>query len=323
MIARAAWMSFAILAAACAANDVPTRCELTGVCLRVADGRTVIVGTPALASAHLFAPPVAASHDISSTFGPRWKLSANRTDFHLGIDYGELGTPLLAIGPGRVFAVYSAGSKEFPSGGNVLVVEHAMSSRRFHDQLVDRFYAVYLHAQTLDVAAGDAVVKGQRVGTMGMTGDTDFVHLHFETRVEAVCSLEYQHAHRSSECGNGYDPHVHPYLFVGGDNRNQITVEEIASSAEYAVRYVATRGDLDLDVIATDLGTIGFNEREGIDATSIARLDRFDYGFMRLIPLEFASGSETVAFELRFAKRPAFLELRDIYGWGIRFGQRE
>jgi murein DD-endopeptidase MepM/ murein hydrolase activator NlpD len=304
-----------------ACTSAETVCERTGQCLDVSAGGAVIAGTPALAEAELFAPPVAAALDISSTFGPRWKRSANRTDFHLGIDYyGNLGTPLLAIGRGTVVGVYPVGSKEFPNGGNVLVVEHIVPARQFHGHAVDRIYAIYLHTQSILVAAHDVVTPGQRVATMGMTGDTDFVHLHFEVRVGFVCSLEYQSTHRGTMCGDGYDPHVHPFLFVGGQNRDQITVEEIAGAGEYSVRYTATRGDLDLDVIATDLGTLGFNARDGLDATAIAKLDRFDYGFLRLVPAEFLSGSETLSFELHFAKRPAYLELRDIYGWGMRYG---
>jgi murein DD-endopeptidase MepM/ murein hydrolase activator NlpD len=305
-----------------ACTSAETVCERTGQCLSVGDGGQVIAGTPALAEAELFAPPVAAALDISSTFGPRWKRSANRTDFHLGIDYfGAPGTPLLAIGRGKVVGVYPVGSRAFPNGGNVLVIEHMIPPRQFHDHPVDRIYAVYLHTRAILVAENDLVTAGQRVAEMGMTGDTDFVHLHFEIRVAFVCSLEYQAAHRGTMCGDGYDPHVHPFLFVGGLDRDQITVEEMAAGAgEYAVRYTATRGDLDLDVIATDLGTIGFNAREGLNATSISKLDHFDYGFLRIVPSEFLSGSETLSLELHFAKRPAYLELRDIYGWGLRYG---
>jgi hypothetical protein len=166
------------------------------------------------------------------------------------------------------------------------------------------------------------VTAGQQVATMGKTGDTDFVHLHFETRVQTTCSLAYQLDH--PDCSVGFDPHVHPYLFVGGANLDRITVEELPpdEGGGFTARYTATRGDLDLDVIETDLGAIGFDTRIGLDARSTAALDDFDYGYLRLVPIPFLSTSETLAFELHFARRPAFLELRDIHGRGLRFGER-
>jgi hypothetical protein len=321
VIARAT--TTAVLAAlavpACSGGD--TICERTGRCVEIARGGVPIEGEPALAPAATFGAPVAAAAAISSTFGPRWKASANRDDFHLGIDfYGALGAPLLAIGDGTVFGVYPNGSAAYPNGGNVVVIEHAIPPRTFHGREVERVFAVYLHADTIGVAADQVVTRGQEVATMGETGDTEFVHLHFETRVQTTCSLAYQQTH--AECALGFDPHVHPYLFAGGANTDQISIEELpaAEAGGLSVRYSASRGDLDLDVIETDLGAIGFGARTGIDATSIATLDDFDYGFLRIVPLEFLSTSETLSLELHFARRPAFLELRDIHGRGLRFG---
>ena len=319
MIARA----LVTLAALAGCSEGGTTCERTGRCVSIAAGGVPVAGAPALEAAAGFGAPTNAPAAISSTFGPRWKASDGRDDFHLGIDYyGALGDPLLAIGDGRVAGVYLDGSATYPNGGNVVVIEHAIPPRTFHEQSVERVFAVYLHAATIAVADGDPVTAGQPVATMGMTGDTDFVHLHFETRVQTTCSLIYQQAHPEASCATGFDPHVHPYLFVGGANTDRITVEELppADGAGFSARYTATRGDLDLDVIETDLGTIGFGARLGVDATSIETLDDFDYGFLRLVPLEFLSTSETLAFELHFAKRPAYLELRDVYGRGLRFG---
>ncbi len=315
--------ALAALAALSACSGGDTICERTGRCVEIGEGGVPIEGAPALVPAAMFGAPVEAPAAISSTFGPRWKASADRDDFHLGIDYfAALGAPLLAIGDGRVAGVYRDGSATYPNGGNVVVIEHAIPPRTFHGRGVERVFALYLHADTIAVAEDEAVTRGQVVATMGDTGDTEFVHLHFETRVQTVCSLGYQQSH--PECALGFDPHVHPYLFVGGANLDQISVEELPAQAEggLSVRYAATRGDLDLDVIETDLGTIGFGERLGIDATQTATLDDFDYGFLRIVPLEFLSTSETLALELHFAQRPAYLELRDIHGRGLRFGER-
>src|SRR5262249_42623613 len=77
------------------------------------DARTLqpVMKPPPFEPARQFSPPVRKVTQISSTFGPRWKTSDNRDEFHLGIDYYDvLGTPLLAIGNGTVAGVYPAGS---------------------------------------------------------------------------------------------------------------------------------------------------------------------------------------------------------------------
>jgi hypothetical protein len=281
--------------------------------------------TPAFAPVPGFQPPVGDPTKISSTFGPRWKFSDQRNDFHLGVDfYGATGEPVLAIGPGTVSGTYPEGSTQFPLGGNVVVVTHALPPGRvFHGLPVTRFHAVYMHLDSIDSAEGDEVVAGQVVGTMGRSGDTTFVHLHFETRVETPCSLSFQLANPDASCVIGFDPHVHPFLFVGGANQDEIGLREIVSPTGTVFRYTATRGDLDLDVVVVGGGgTLGFGEREGIDASSVMSLDAFDYGFVRLAPLDFRSASELLEIDFHFRERPAFLELRDIYGRGLRFDVR-
>jgi hypothetical protein len=49
----------------------------------------------------------------------------------------------------------------------------------------------------------------------------------------------------------------------------------------------------------------------------MTKLDDFDYGWLRIVPVDFVSTSETLEFELHFPQPPRFLELRDIYGHGI------
>ena len=65
----------------------------------------VVMRPPALEPLAFFDPPVPRPEAISSTFGPRWKISAARDDFHLGIDWFDAeGTPLTAIGDGGPLA---------------------------------------------------------------------------------------------------------------------------------------------------------------------------------------------------------------------------
>ena len=292
--------------------------------LVVIDDGTPVATAPEFGPMQIFGAPVPDPSAISSTFGPRWKASDDRDDFHLGIDYfGALGTPVFAIGDGTVSATYVTGEGPFVNAGNVVVVEHEIPrGRMFHGKPVTKFYAVYLHLDSIGVVADAPVSRGDQLGTMGMSGDTDFVHLHFETRIETVCSLPFQLANPELDCVTGFDPHVHPFLFVGGRNEDTIRVEEIATSSGFVVRYTATRGDLDLDVIESSAGVLGFNERVGIDATSVPALDSFAYGDVELQPLEFLSTSSELALDIRFATRPAFLDVRDIFGRGLRFDAR-
>lgn len=73
-------------------------------------------------------------------------------------------------------------------------------------------------------------------------------------------------------------------------------------------------------MIETDLGTLGFGARVGIDAQTTRALDDFDYGFLVVEPVEFVSQSETWILRLHFRERPSFIELRDVYGHGVRYG---
>ena len=283
---------------------------------------TAVTGPPPLVVPATFAPPVPRPAAISSTFGPRWKISAGRTDFHPGVDWFDAeGTPVTAIGDGVVEAVYPDGSTQFPLGGNVVAIRHALPTPvRFHGRDVDRLFAVYLHLQTIGVSPGQAVTRGQPIGAMGQTGDTDFVHLHFEIRLQTMCSLPYQREHPDAGCVTGFDPHVHPRLVIPGPDDDAITLAPIAPSPgdAYAVRYTATRGDLDLDAIATDAGALGFDARRGLDASSLATLDDFRYPWLTLAPQPFASTDEVLVMDLHFPTRPAFVEVRDLDGDGLR-----
>ncbi|MBL0217136.1 MAG: M23 family metallopeptidase [Myxococcales bacterium] len=288
-------------------------------------GWTPVHVDPPLAPQRVFDPPVPRPADISSTFGPRWKSSAARYDFHPGIDwFGDDGTPVAAIGDGTVEAVYPEGSPQFPNGGNVLVIRHVLPvPETFHGTPVDHVFAVYLHLTSVAVAAGAPVTRGQVVGAMGHTGDTTFTHLHFEIRVQTMCSLQYQTANPSSSCATGYDPHVHPFLFIAGRDDDAATAAEVMPTTDgdaWTVRYSAPRGDLDLDAIVTDLGDLGFDERRGMDATTLDRLDDFHYDWLTLVPEPFSSSDEALVMQLHFPAQPMFLELRDIDGNGMRFG---
>ncbi|MBC7280761.1 peptidoglycan DD-metalloendopeptidase family protein [Hoeflea sp.] len=89
-----------------------------------------------------------------------------------GIDISlPAGTPVKAAENGVV--IYSGdGLKEY---GKTVLVRHD-----------DGLVTVYAHANTLDVARGDKVVRGQVIASSGMTGVAKTPRLHFEVRKNAT-----------------------------------------------------------------------------------------------------------------------------------------
>lgn len=103
----------------------------------------------------------------SSNYGWRIDPFTGKQAFHEGVDFmAEVGSPIVAAASGVV--VYSA---YHPQYGNMVEIDHG-------NGLVSR----YAHASALLVKAGDAVLKGQRIGLVGSTGRSTGPHLHFEVR---------------------------------------------------------------------------------------------------------------------------------------------
>lgn len=103
---------------------------------------------------------------ISSGVGTRWG------SMHKGIDIArtDRGTqpPIYAADSGTV---ESAG---FNNGGygNLVVINHG-----------NGMVTKYAHMSSITVTSGQTVEKGQQIGVMGNTGDSQGVHLHFEVYV--------------------------------------------------------------------------------------------------------------------------------------------
>lgn len=87
---------------------------------------------------------------------------------HPGVDLKlALGTPIGAIGGGRVNAVNGDG----PLGLHV-IIEHHIGN--------EVYFSIYGHLSFAAVRAGDNVTPGQFIGTVGMTGSTTGPHLHLQ-----------------------------------------------------------------------------------------------------------------------------------------------
>lgn len=112
---------------------------------------------------------------LSAGFGSGGKRWAAR---HTGQDFAvPIGTPVRAVGAGRVVRVSCAGAF-----GIQIVVQHT-----------DGYYTQYAHLAAVAVDPGERVAPGQWVGQAGTTGNSTGPHLHFEVRV-------------TPELGSGIDP---------------------------------------------------------------------------------------------------------------------
>ena len=110
---------------------------------------------------------------IYSDYGPRdpitvwvpgygWMTTSN---FHSGVDFSApTGTPIYASCGGTVTTAANLGSY-----GNCVIITKENGD-----------YTRYFHMDTIDVQAGEMVLSGQQIGTVGSTGISTGPHLHFE-----------------------------------------------------------------------------------------------------------------------------------------------
>ncbi|MEZ0363892.1 M23 family metallopeptidase [Mycobacterium sp. pUA109] len=110
------------------------------------------------------------THGIfTSSFGYRWGA------LHGGIDVANsIGTPILAVSDG---VVIEAG----PSAGYGMLVK----LRHF-----DGTVTLYGHVNTTTVSAGERVLAGDQIATMGNRGDSTGPHLHFEVLLNGSSRID-------------------------------------------------------------------------------------------------------------------------------------
>lgn len=111
--------------------------------------------------------PVDGAHRVSSAFGMRRHPVHGDMRIHHGLDLAaRTGTPVVAAEPGRVVMAGNRGGY-----GLVVDIDHG-------DGVLTR----YAHLNTIEVARGEQLGGGQRLGTVGATGTVTGPHLHFEVR---------------------------------------------------------------------------------------------------------------------------------------------
>ncbi|HAZ38335.1 MAG TPA: peptidase M23 [Exiguobacterium sp.] len=105
---------------------------------------------------------------VSSPFGPRNNPLTGKPEIHKGIDLvNAKGTPIHAAAGGIVLRAGSA-----TGYGNVVMVTHLIDGQVYT--------TVYAHLDSISVSAGQTVMPGKMVGTLGTTGWSTGPHLHFE-----------------------------------------------------------------------------------------------------------------------------------------------
>lgn len=142
---------------------------------RRARAKTTAAAASASASARHYGDVlrvVPAHGPISSEFGPRVLISFSRPRMHSGVDIlAPRGAPVLAAGDGVV-----AFSGRNGTYGVLVKIEHG-----------NGLATCYGHMDKTLVKAGQTVVAGEQIGTVGRTGKTTGANLHFEVRVDGKC----------------------------------------------------------------------------------------------------------------------------------------
>ncbi|MCL2537967.1 MAG: peptidoglycan DD-metalloendopeptidase family protein [Alphaproteobacteria bacterium] len=104
---------------------------------------------------------------ITSPFGKREDPIDGGPGVHRGIDFaGSVGTPLLAVAPGRVTFV-----GERSGYGKTVEIDHGLG-----------FTTLYAHLSKISVDRGDIVKSRQIIGLGGNSGRSTGPHLHYEIR---------------------------------------------------------------------------------------------------------------------------------------------
>ncbi|QKV69476.1 peptidoglycan DD-metalloendopeptidase family protein [Streptomyces harbinensis] len=105
------------------------------------------------------------TYTLSASFaqhGGMWSSAHTGQDFAV-----PTGTPVRAVGSGMVVSVTCG-----DAFGNAVIIDHG-----------NGYYSQYAHLSVTEVAQGQYIAVGQRLGRSGSTGNSTGPHLHFEIRL--------------------------------------------------------------------------------------------------------------------------------------------
>lgn len=115
--------------------------------------------------------PVPDSGLVTSGYGWRADPFGRGEQFHLGLDIGApVHAPVVAVRDGVVVFAQPGWNSGY---GNRIIIT-----------LDNGAQATYSHLNTIEVAVGEVVERGQRIGRVGSTGVSTGSHLHFEILVD-------------------------------------------------------------------------------------------------------------------------------------------
>ncbi|GFK92540.1 Murein DD-endopeptidase MepM [Fundidesulfovibrio magnetotacticus] len=162
-------------------GDILTRMEMRAAFARAMNRPVKLAvtdGTAIMALLPTGGQPMGAAPDawpvrgvLSSEFGARLSPFAGQEEFHKGVDImAPAGSPVRAPAPGVVtFAGRDA------EGSLALVLDHGGG-----------YTTLFSHLQGLDAKAGDPVLRGQAIASVGTEGRSTGPHLHYEVRLFGV-----------------------------------------------------------------------------------------------------------------------------------------
>ena len=155
---------------------------------------------------------------VDQDAGPGWRdyrCGSLSYDGHKGTDIRvpsladvRRGVPVLAAAPGQVRGVRDgmqdvsirdapAGAVKGREAGNSVVVVHGNGWETQYS---------HLRQGSVAVKPGDTVKAGQRLGLIGLSGQTEFPHVHFEVRLNGQRVDPFVGAGQSEGCGEGARP---------------------------------------------------------------------------------------------------------------------
>jgi murein DD-endopeptidase MepM/ murein hydrolase activator NlpD len=108
---------------------------------------------------------------ITSVFGAARVYNGEVKSRHTGTDFaGAVGAPVAAAGRGIVALV-----ADFYLAGRAVYIDHGSG-----------LVTAYFHLSRADVAPGDTVTAGQRIGAVGQSGRVTGPHLHWVARYGVI-----------------------------------------------------------------------------------------------------------------------------------------
>ena len=109
---------------------------------------------------------------ITSPFGARFHPVRQAVIFHEGVDLaGPAGQNVYATGDG----VVESTQINFSGYGNVVIIDHGFG-----------YKTRYAHLKEIKVTAGQVVIRGDKIGTLGSSGLSTGPHLHYEVIYRGV-----------------------------------------------------------------------------------------------------------------------------------------